>query len=128
MTSRMIAMTGPGGPLPPRRRLLRGGSGTAVPRPTGRGRLRPAGRGSLRPGLPRPRRARRRRALVIGAMSLVVGLGTAAFTAGGGGGGGARPRIPPQVELYGVEHAIPPGGLPLTGPPAGPPAPLDSAT
>jgi anti-sigma factor RsiW len=120
MTSRLIAMTGPGGPLPPRRRLLRGGSATAVPRP--------AGRGSLRPGLPRPRRARRRRALVISAMSLVVGLGTAAFTAGGGGEAVPGPRITPQVELYGVEHAITTGGLPLTGPTAGPPAPLNSAT
>src|ERR1700683_3753911 len=46
--TRLLSMAGPVGPLPPRRRLLRGGSGTAVPRP--------AGRGSLRPGLPRPRR------------------------------------------------------------------------
>jgi anti-sigma factor RsiW len=109
MTSRLIAMTGPGGPQPPRRGLLRGASG---PRP-----LRPAGRGTVGPGMPGPRRARRRRRyLVIGAMSLVVGLGTAAFTAGGGGEGAPGPKITPQVELYGVEHAINTGGLPFTGP------------
>jgi hypothetical protein len=49
-------------------------------------------------------------------MSLVVGLGTAAFTAGGGGEGAPGPKITPQVELYGVEHAINTGGLPFTGP------------
>src|ERR1700733_7512067 len=128
MTSRLIAMTGPGGPQPPRRGLLRGASGP-----------RPAGRGTLGPGMPRPRRARRRRYLVIGAMSLVVGLGTAAFTAGGGGEGAPGPKITPQVELYGVEHAINTGGLPFTGPsspsglsgssgPSGQPVPIRSAS
>jgi len=114
MTSRLIAMTGPGGPQPPRRRLLHGISGNGVPRS--------AGRGSLRPAMPRPRRARRRRALMIGAVSLVVGLGTAAFTAGGGGEAAPGPRITPQVELYGIEHAITTGGLPNISPSAGPPA------
>src|SRR5260370_34551085 len=49
MTRRLIAMTGPGGPLPPRRRLLR-----VVP-----ARGRPAG-GQERPVTRRPRRTRRR--------------------------------------------------------------------
>jgi len=131
MTSRLIAMTGPGGPQPPRRRLLRGISGisgisglpgTAGPRSAGRGR------GSPRPGMPRPRRARRRRALMIGAVSLVMGLGTAAFTAGGGGEAAPGPKITPQVELYGIEHAITTGGLPNISPSAGPPAPAAHAT
>src|SRR5258708_29120132 len=77
MTKRLIAMTGPGGPMPPRRRLLR-----VVPgrRPaTGAAPGRP--RAETRP----PRLARRRRYLVLGTVSLVVGLGTAAFTSGGGG-------------------------------------------
>jgi anti-sigma factor RsiW len=122
MTSRLIAMTGPGGPQPPRRRMLRGVSG---PRPTGRG--------TLAPGMPRPRRARRRRYLMIGAVSLVVGLGTAAFTAGGGSEGAPGPKITPQVELYGVEHAINTGGLPFTGPSgssgsSGQPVPIKSAS
>jgi anti-sigma factor RsiW len=134
MTSRLIAMTGPGGPQPPRRRMLRGASGPRPPRSP-----RPDGRGTLGPGMPRPRRARRRRYLMIGAMSLVVGLGTAAFTAGGGSEGAPGPKITPQVELYGVEHAINTGGLPFTGPPgparlAGPsgvsgqPVPVKSAS
>ena len=106
MTRRLVAMTGPGGPLPPRRRLARSG------RPGG-------GRGSLGPG---PRRAARRRYLMLGTVSLVVGLGTAAFTAGGGGGAAPGPRITPPVEMYSVEHAITTGEVPFTGPSARPPA------
>ncbi len=129
MTSRLIAMTGPGGPKPRQRRrlLLHRSPG---PGPAGRGSLGPgpAGRGSLGPGMPRPRRARRRRYLVIGAMSLVVGLGTAAFTVGGAGEGAPGPKITPQVELYGVEHAITTGGLPLVTGPSAQPSPPNSAT
>jgi anti-sigma factor RsiW len=85
MTRRLIAMTGPGGPLPPRRR-------------------------------PRPRGQVRRRYLAVGAFSIVVGLGTVAFTAGGGGAASPGPRITPQVDLYSVEHAITTGEVPFTGP------------
>jgi anti-sigma factor RsiW len=91
MTRRLIAMTGPGGPLPPRRRR----------------------RESTRPG---PRGPVRRRYLVFGAMSLVVGLSTAAFTAGGGGEATPGPRITPPVEMYSVAHAIITGQVPFTGP------------
>src|SRR6266536_5040784 len=78
MTSRLIAMTGPGGPVPPRRRLL-----PVVP---GRRPARPAkpasGMAYSRPGSRRPWSGgftgRRRRYLVLGTVSLVVGLGTAA--------------------------------------------------
>jgi len=109
MTSRLIAMTGPGGPLPPRRTLLR-----VVP-----GRRATAGPAPARPGSRRSGpAARRRRYLVLGTVSLVVGLGTAAFTAGGGGDAAPGPRITPQVEMYSVEHAITTGGVPLPGPPA----------
>ncbi len=86
MTRRLIAMTGPGGPLPPRR-------------PPGR-----PGRGPVR-----------RSYLVIGTMSLVVGLSTVAFTAGGGEAT-PGPRITPPVEMYSVEHAITTGEVPFTGP------------
>ncbi len=110
MTRRLIAMTGPGGPLPPRRRLLR-----VAPGP-GPG----AGRAPSRPGTRATRPARRRRYLVLGTVSLVVGLGTAAFTAGGGGGAAPGPRITPQVEMYSVEHAITTGEVPFTGPSARP--------
>jgi anti-sigma factor RsiW len=102
MTRRLIAMTGPGGPLPPRRRLPRLASG---PRAAGR-------RETRRPG---PRGPVRRRYLVIGAVSLVVGLSTAAFTAGGGEAT-PGPRITPPVEMYSVEHAITTGEVPFTGP------------
>ena len=49
-------------------------------------------------------------------MSLVVGLGTAAFTAGGGGDAAPGPRITPPVEMYSVEHAITTGEVPFPGP------------
>ena len=107
MTSRLVAMTGPGGPLPPRRRLL-----PVVP-----GRRPVAGPASSRPGPRRSRSgARRRRYLVLGTVSLVVGLGTVAFAAGGGGDAAPGPRITPSVEIYSVEHAITTGELPFPGP------------
>ena len=112
MTKRLIAMTGPGGPMPPRRRLLR-----VVPgrRPaTGAAPGRP--RAETRP----PRLARRRRYLVLGTVSLVVGLGTVAFTVGGGGEAAPGPRITPPVEMYSVEHAITTGEVPFPGPTAQP--------
>jgi anti-sigma factor RsiW len=120
MTSRLIAMTGPGGPVPPRRRLLR-----VVP---GRRPANPAsGPAYTRPGSRRPCSGgftgRPRRYLVLGTVSLVVGLGTAAFTLGGGGGDAAPgPRITPPVEMYSVEHAIITGEVPYPGPGAQPSA------
>jgi len=108
MTRRLISMTGPGGPLPPRRRLLRVVPG-GQPDP-GRGF-----RASARPGTRRPRPARRRY-LFLGTVSLVVGLGTAAFTAGGGGQAVPGPKITPPVELYSVQHAILTGEVPFSGP------------
>jgi anti-sigma factor RsiW len=102
MTRRLVAMTGPGGPLPPRR-LLRLAPG---PRSAER-------RENRRPG---PRGPVRRRYLVLGTVSLVVGLGTAAFTVGGSGEAAPGPRITPPVEMYSVEHAITTGEVPLTGP------------
>jgi anti-sigma factor RsiW len=100
MTSRLIAMTGPGGPMPPRRRLLRLAPATVR-------------RETRRPG---PRGPARRRYLLIGTVSLVVGLATAAFTAGGGGAAVPGPKITPPVEIYSVEHAITTGEVPFTGP------------
>jgi anti-sigma factor RsiW len=118
MTRRLIAMTGPGGPVPPGRRLLR-----VVP-----GRRPAAGPATSRPGSGPPLKAptavkpwpsaRRRRYLVLGTVSLVVGLGTAAFTLGGGGDAAPGPRITPPVEMYSVEHAITTGEVPFPGPTA----------
>ena len=107
MTRRLLAITGPGGPLPPRRRRMRLAPG---PRP-------PAGRGTRRPVTGR---RVRRRYLMLGTVSLVVGLGTAAFTAGGGGQAAPGPRITPPVEMYVVEHAITTGEIPFAGPSARP--------
>jgi anti-sigma factor RsiW len=112
MTRRLIAMTGPGGPLPPRRRLLRPAARREIRRPGSRGS---AGN------------ARRRRYLVLGTVSLVVGLGTAAFTVGGSGAAAPGPRITPPVEMYSVEHAITTGEVPFTGP-SGRPSAGASAT
>jgi len=113
MTRRLIAMTGPGGPLPPRRRLLRLAPG---PRPAARRETRrETHHETTRPG---PRGPVRRRYLVFGAVSLVVGLSTAAFTAGGGGEATPGPRITPPVEMYSVQHAITTGEVPFTGPSA----------
>jgi anti-sigma factor RsiW len=109
MTRRLIAMTGPGGPLPPRRPLLR-----LAPGPRSADRRENRG--------PGPRGPVRRRYLVLGTVSLVVGLGTAAFTAGGSGEAIPGPRITPPVEMYSVEHAITTGEVPFTGPSGRPPA------
>ena len=53
---------------------------------------------------------------MLGTVSLVVGLGTAAFTVGGSGEAAPGPRITPPVEMYSVEHAITTGEVPFTGP------------
>src|SRR6201989_2217537 len=98
MTSRLIAMTGPGGPMPPRRRLLRvvpaRRPGTPAPGPVASRPGSPLRSSTAWPG------PRRRRYLVLGTVSLVVGLGTAAVTAGGGGGvrGGRRGGRGPRAE------------------------------
>lgn len=88
--------------MPPRRGLLR-----VVP---GRNR-RPKSR--REPAHPGSRSAHRRRYLVLGTVSLVVSLGTAAFTVGGGGDSAPGPRITPPVEMYSVEHAINTGEVPF---------------
>jgi anti-sigma factor RsiW len=118
MTRRLIAMTGPGGPMPPRRGLLRSSRRAAT-----RASRRPGAR-----GLRWARSARRRRYLMLGTVSLVVGLGTAAFTAGGGGEAAPGPRITPPVEMYSVEHAITTGQVPFAPPAANPAASSSAAS
>ena len=138
VTSRLIAMTGPGGPLPDRRRLLRvTGSRSALRARVLRARQRGlrqrglrvralrvlrarTGRSPARPEGRPPRSARRRRYLALGTVSLVVGIGAAAFSAGGGGDAAPGPRITPPVEMYSVEHAITTGEIPFAGPSAEP--------
>lgn len=123
MTRRLIALTGPGGPLPPRRRLLRvvpgrrPAAGPAASRPGAGSTLQPPK--AVTPLKPWPN-GRRRRYLVLGTVSLVVGLGTAAFTVGGGGDAAPGPKITPPVKMYSVEHAITTGEVPFPGPTAEP--------
>ena len=77
--------------------------------------LRPRQRpgGSRRPRGGRARTARRRY-VVLGAVSVMVGLGAAAYSVGGSDAG-PGPRITPPVELYSEEHAITTGEVPFTG-------------
>jgi hypothetical protein len=99
--SRRPGGVGPGGVGP-------GGVGPA----SGPARLNvPNGPGGSR----RPRLSRRRRYLMLGTVSIVMGLGTAAFTMGGGDPA-PGPRIVPQFELFSEEHAITTGGVPFDGP------------
>src|SRR4249920_2693770 len=91
-------------------RLDRAGRPDAAAAPSAAGRARPPPGG--RPS------GRRRRYLVLGTVSLVVGLGTAAFTVGGGGDAAPGPRITPPVKMYSVEHAITTGEVPFPAPTA----------
>ncbi len=113
---RLMTMTGVGIQQPQRR--LR------VPRPglsrPSRG-LRPPGPGGNQPGgtqRPQIRRfsRRHRRYLAVGAVTVMVGLGTAAFTVGGGDPA-PGPKITPQMQLYSEEHAITTGEVPFAGVP-----------
>jgi anti-sigma factor RsiW len=117
MTRRLIAMTGPGGPLPSRRLLSRRRLLRIVP--GSRTASQPARRPPAPPGTRRHRLGRQRRYLVLSTVTLVVGLGAAAFTVGGGGQATPGPKITPPVEMYSVEHAIDTGSVPFPAPAAG---------
>jgi anti-sigma factor RsiW len=103
LTGRLLAMAGPGGPVPSRqdrREQYRRdrGKGSRDKRPRGRDDGSPA--------------RSRARYVVWSAVSLfVVGLGAAAFSMGGSGGAPA-PKITPQLEMFSVEHAIVSGTVP----------------
>jgi anti-sigma factor RsiW len=116
MVRRLMSMAGVS-TQPPRRRLR------VLSRPA-RG-LRPPGPGSSRPGgFPGSRMSRRHgRYLALGAVTLMVGLGTAAFSAGGGDAA-PGPGITPQMQLYSEEHAITTGDVPFAGVPGSGGAPV----
>jgi anti-sigma factor RsiW len=121
MVRRLMSMTGVS--TQPRRRGLRVLSRPVRGlRPPGPPRLpgppRPLGPGASRPGgFPGARLPRRpSRYLALGAVTIMVGLGTAAFSAGGGDAA-PGPRITPQMELYSEEHAITTGDVPFAGAP-----------
>jgi anti-sigma factor RsiW len=106
LTGRLVAMVGPGGPVPSpqdRREQYRRGRGKG-PRDE-----RPRGRGGQGDGDAARSRARY---VVWSAVSLfVVGISAAAFSMGGGGAAPA-PKITPQLEMFSVEHAMVSGTVP----------------
>ena len=107
--ARLAEAAGPTGPVKAKRRAPSRGPGSPA-----RGSSGNSGPGGPRTSR-RPRLTRRRRYLMLGTVSIVMGLGTAAFTIGGGDAA-PGPRIIPQVELYSEEHAITTGGVPFDGP------------
>ena len=141
LTRRLLAMAGPGGPVPSRRLRReirrrdrsqngRSRSGPARGRSTGVGRRQRAGRlpYSVRPSRSRGAPHRHGRYVLWSALSLVVvGIGAAAFGMGGGGGEPA-PRITPQVEMFSIEHAINSGDVPFSDPTQKPAQPTPGAT
>jgi anti-sigma factor RsiW len=128
LTRRLLAMAGPGGPVPSRRsrheqfrREQRGGPQGSV-RVGPPGRAGPQGSKRRRPDAPpyggRPPGASRRRGryVVLSAVSLVVvGIGTAAFSMGGSSAD-PGPKITPQLGVFSVEHAITSGDVPFPDP------------
>jgi anti-sigma factor RsiW len=102
LTRRLLAMAGPGGPVPSRR----------FRRERSR-RARRTARGGQPPRAP----LLRGRYVVWSAVSLVVvGVGAAAFSMGGGGSPEPGPQITPQLEMFSLEHAIQSGDIPFPEP------------
>jgi anti-sigma factor RsiW len=113
LTRRLIAMAGPGGPVPSRQshreQFLRSKGEQRTGRPSG--------------GRPPRGKRRRGRYMIWSAITLVVvGIGAAAFSLGGGGGSAPGPNITPQLEMFSVEHAITSGDVPFPDPAQAPTA------
>ena len=148
LTRRLLAMAGPGGPVPSRRlrreqhrrdrsRSERSGSGPARGRGAGgargggaSGRQRAVGAPySVRPRQFRGAPRRHGRYVLWSAVSLVVvGIGAAAFGMGGGGAAEPAPRITPQLEMFSIEHAINSGDVPFPDPTKAPAQASQGAT
>ncbi len=138
LTRRLLAMAGPGGPVPSRRfrreqsrrkrreqRNGRPSTGSVAPAGDRGGRRASRRRGAdMPPNAVRRPRARRRRGryLVLSAVSLlVVGVGAAAFSMGGGTSA-PGPQITPQLEMFILEHAMTSGDVPFPDPTQAPTA------
>lgn len=148
LTDRLIDLAAPGGPVPPRPRLLRGMQ-RSQPAPNAwhagsawhtESAVRPAsvvgpgdtgnfwGSGSPRPAWAGPRSAwsipvqvgsrHRTRNVIFCAVSFVALSLGATAFTIGGDQGSPGPKITPPVEMYSVEHAITTGEVPFTGPTA----------
>jgi anti-sigma factor RsiW len=118
LTGRLLAMAGPGGPVPSRRARRE-----QHRRELSRDKRLPRARGATDARGPygATPRSRGRYLLWTGISLVVVGVGTAAFTMGGGAGGagGAAspgPKITPQLEMFSVEHAMISGDVPFPDP------------
>jgi anti-sigma factor RsiW len=114
LTQRLLAMAGPGGPVPSRKERRAQFRSSKREQRTGQPHDgRP-------PGAPRRRRGRY---MIFSAVTIVfVGIGTAAFSMGGGNGAGPGPNITPQLEMFSVEHAITSGDVPFPDPTQAPTA------
>lgn len=112
LTDRLVALAGPGGPVPPRERSMPLAPVVPTLPPPGRGpRARRAD--GRRPAL--RGRARRLRYATAGAVCVAgLVLGTA-FAAGGTQPAAGTPVLPPAGQLS-VEHAATHSGLPLSDP------------
>lgn len=107
LTRRLLAMAGPGGPVPSRR-LRREQYGRERLGRTPRGGRSWPGRASTP--------ARGRYVLWSAVSLVVVGIGTAAFSMGGGATSEPGPKITPQLEMFSVEHALTFGDVPFPDP------------
>lgn len=106
LTRRLLAMAGPGGPVPSRR--LR----EQHRRKRSQGGL-PCAERSARGAPDTPRRVRY---VLWSALSLaVVGIGAAAFSMGGPTAE-PGPKVTPQLEMFSVEHAVTSGDVPFPDP------------
>lgn len=108
LTRRLLAMAGPGGPVPSRRlrreQYRRERSRTVPPRTQ---RSAHEALGVLR---------RHSRHVLWSAVSLaVVGVGAAAFSMGGSSAE-PGPKVTPQLEMFSVEHAVTFGDVPFPEP------------
>jgi anti-sigma factor RsiW len=129
LTRRLLAMAGPGGPVPSRRfrrEQFRRARREQDPRRQSGTRDRATGRSGPQAGS-RPRSDRspyegrpprvlrvRGRYVIWSVVSLaVVGIGAAAFSMGGGGGPQPGPKVTPQLEQFSLEHAAQTGGIPI---------------
>jgi anti-sigma factor RsiW len=136
LTRRLLAMAGPGGPVPSRRFRreqfrharrehhgerqpgMQGGGAPPPRRPPGRD-WSPYDGGAYNWRAPRVRA----RYVVWSAVSLaVVGIGAAAFSMGGGSGPQPGPKVTPPFEMFSVEHAIQTGDIPFPDPTQAPTA------
>jgi anti-sigma factor RsiW len=120
LTRRLLAMAGPGGPVPSRRfrrEQFRRNRREQSDGRLGSGRSGPGSAAGTTAARRPPREPRHRgRYMAWSAVSIVVvGIGAAAFSMGGGSAE-PGPKVTPQLEMFSVEHAINSGDVPFPDP------------